>query len=102
MTKQQLIDTIAEETSHAKNDVEKILDSFITTIGKTLEAGEKVDLRGFGNFSVKDKKPRTGRNPRTGETIQIPAKREAAFKPGKELTDRLASTMATVGDVSVS
>ena len=91
MTKQQLIDTVATTTERSKADVETIVDSLLVEIGKVLRSGERVDLRGFGSFTVKDKKARQGRNPKTGETIQIAAKRAAAFKPSKELTDRLAS-----------
>jgi nucleoid DNA-binding protein len=63
-----------------------------------LQSGERVDLRGFGSFVVKDKKAREGRNPKTGETIQIAARRAAAFKASKELSDRLATeSLATTG-----
>jgi integration host factor beta subunit len=96
MTKQQLTDTIAEQTGRSKTDVETIIETLISTIGKALEGGDKVELRGFGSFSVKEKKARLGRNPRTGETIQIAAKRDASFKPGKELTDRLEPKEAGV------
>jgi nucleoid DNA-binding protein len=60
------------------------------TLWEALRSSERVDLRGFGSFVVKDRKERQGRNPRTGETITIAAKRDASFKPGKELTERLA------------
>jgi DNA-binding protein HU-beta len=89
MTKQQLIDTIAEETGKPKADIESTIEALTEKIGYALASGDKVELRGFGTFSLKEKKARTGRNPRTGETIQIAAKREAAFKAGKDLNDRV-------------
>jgi len=95
MTKQQLIDTVATTTERSKAEVETIVDSLLGEIGKALQSGERVDFRGFGSFTVKDKKARQGRNPKTGETIQIAAKRAATFKPSKELTDRLASSATT-------
>ena len=64
-------------------------------IAEALRSNERVDLRGFGSFAVKDKKERQGRNPRTGEMITIAAKRNASFKPGKELTQRRAQGETT-------
>ena len=95
MTKLLLIDTVAAKTGQARRDVESVLDAALAAIAEALQANERVDLRGFGSFVVKEKKARQGRNPRTGETISIPAKRDAGFKPGKELTERLANRVAT-------
>ncbi len=89
MTKQQLIEAVSAETNLAKRDVDTVVEAVLNLIAKQLEGNERVDLRGFGSFVVKDKKARQGRNPRTGEVIEIAAKRDAAFKPGKELTQRL-------------
>ena len=72
-------------------DVEAIIESVLAELGKALESGERVGLRVFGSFVVNDKKARQGRNPRTGETIQIAAKKVAGFKPSKELTSKLNS-----------
>ena len=90
MTKQQLIEQVAAKTELKKSEAEVAVDSVLALIAEALRANERVDLRGFGSFVVKDRKERQGRNPRTGETITIAAKRDASFKPGKELTDRLA------------
>src|ERR1044071_2395329 len=90
MTKQQLIEKVATKTELKKAEVEVALDSVLELIAETLQSNERVDLRGFGSFVVKERKERQGRNPRTGETITIPAKRDASFKPGKELTEKLA------------
>jgi nucleoid DNA-binding protein len=90
MTKQQLIEKVAAKTELGKADVEVAVDSILELITEKLRSNERVDLRGFGSFVVKDRKERQGRNPRTGETINIAAKRGASFRPSKELTEKLA------------
>jgi DNA-binding protein HU-beta len=90
MTKQQLIEKVAAQTELKKSEAEVAVDSVLAVIAEALQANERVDLRGFGSFVVKERKERQGRNPRTGETITIAAKRDASFKPGKELTEKLA------------
>ena len=90
MTKQQLIEKVAAKTELGKADVTVAMDSVLDVIAEALRANERVDLRGFGSFVVKERKERQGRNPRTGEAITIAAKRDASFKPGKELTEKLA------------
>jgi integration host factor subunit beta len=94
MTKQQLIDAVTTTTEKPKKDVETVVESLLAEVGKALRAGERVDLRGFGSFVVKEKKARQGRNPKTGETIEIAAKKAASFKPSKELSDGLAAPKA--------
>jgi nucleoid DNA-binding protein len=94
MTKQQLIEKVAEKTELKKAEVEVAVDSVLELITEALRSNERVDLRGFGSFVVKDRKERQGRNPRTGETITIAAKRDAHFKPSKELTEKLTQTEA--------
>jgi DNA-binding protein HU-beta len=90
MTKHELVEQVAAKTELKKSEAEVAVDSILAVITEALRANERVDLRGFGSFVVKDRKERQGRNPRTGEAITIAAKRDASFKPGKELTDRLA------------
>ena len=70
------------------------MDSILGSITEALSSNERVDLRGFGSFLVKEKKERQCRNPRTGETITIPAKRDASFKPSKELSEKLTPVQA--------
>ena len=70
-----------------KTDSAKALDAFITAVTKSLKAGEEVRLVGFGTFGVSERAATTGRNPRTGDTINIPARKVAKFKPGKALQD---------------
>ena len=89
MTKQQLIEKVAAKTELGKSEVAVAVDSVLEHIAEALRSNERVDLRGFGSFVVKERKERQGRNPRTGETITISAKRDAGFKPGKELTEKL-------------
>jgi DNA-binding protein HU-beta len=89
MTKSNLIDHVAEATQGTKKETEHIVDAVIAGITDALMKGEKVDLRGFGSFQVSAKKERQGRNPRTGETMTIAARKVAVFKPSKELADRL-------------
>src|SRR6266852_9971782 len=89
MTKQQLVEAVSIKTGRENGEVENVLEAALWSIAEALSSNERGDLRRFGSFSVKDKKERQGRNPRTGETITIAAKRDASFKPGQELTERL-------------
>lgn len=94
MTKNNLIEQIAERMQSSKKDAEQVLEAVLDSISDAIEKGEKVDLRGFGNFQVSSKKERQGRNPKTGEAITIAAKKVAVFKAGRELTDRVNGAKA--------
>jgi len=87
MNKSDLVDAIAESAGLSKADAGRALDAFVDTVTSTLKGGDGVSLVGFGTFSVRDRAARTGRNPRTGETIQIKASKNPAFKAGKALKD---------------
>lgn len=90
MTKSELIQRLAERNPHLYlRDVEKIVDTVFDEITGALVKGDRVELRGFGAFSVKHREARTGRNPRTGETVQVEAKRLPFFKTGKALRESL-------------
>lgn len=90
MTKSELIQKLAERNPHLfLRDVEKVVDTVFDEITNALAAGDRVELRGFGAFSVKERDARTGRNPRTGETVDVEAKRLPFFKTGKALRERL-------------
>jgi DNA-binding protein HU len=89
MNKAQLIDAIAEKAGLTKADSKKALEAFVATIGESLKKDEKVALVGFGSFSVSERSARSGRNPQTGKTIQIPAKKVVRFKAGAELEGQL-------------
>jgi len=96
MTKQQLVETVSVKTGQGKAEVETAVDSILGTITNALSANDRVDLRGFGSFVVKEKKERQGRNPRTGETLTIAAKRAVGFRAGKELSEKLTQSKPEV------
>jgi DNA-binding protein HU-beta len=85
MTKLELVEQLANKAGISKKDAERYLDTTIQLIQEALKSGNKVSLTGLGIFSVKEKKARIGRNPKTGEQVQIPAKKAAKFTAGKEL-----------------
>jgi DNA-binding protein HU-beta len=87
MNKSDLVDAIADSAGLSKADAGRAVDSFVGTITGALQSGQAVSLVGFGTFSVRDRAARTGRNPRTGATIQIAASKNPAFKAGKALKD---------------
>jgi DNA-binding protein HU-beta len=89
MNKAELISKIAEDTGITKTQANSTLDSFVEAVAKTLKAGGKVTLVGFGTFSVSKRAARNGRNPQTGAVIKIKAKKVAKFKAGKELSARV-------------
>lgn len=87
MTREEIIAQMAEDADTTKVAAKAALDSFITCVTKTLKKGGKVSLVGFGTFSVSKRGARTGRNPQTGATINIAARKVAKFKAGKGLSD---------------
>jgi integration host factor subunit beta len=90
MIKSELIDEIAAQNPHLYHrDVERIVNAVLDEIVRALRDGDRVELRGFGAFSVKSRNSRTGRNPRTGAAVDVDAKRVPFFKTGKELRERL-------------
>lgn len=89
MNKAELVQKIAEDAGISKAQANMALDSFTTTVTKTLKGGDKVTLVGFGTFSVSKRQARIGRNPQTGEAIKIKAKKVARFKAGKELSAKI-------------
>lgn len=90
MTKSELITRLAEVNPHLYlRDIETLVDTVFDEITEALARGDRVELRGFGAFSVKERDARVGRNPRTGESVDVPAKRLPFFKTGKGLRDRL-------------
>jgi DNA-binding protein HU-beta len=89
MTKAELIDSIASKAELPKQKAEEIVNGLFDDIVGALKNGDKVNISGFGTFSVSERKARTGRNPKTGETIQIASSRAAKFKAGKGLKESL-------------
>ncbi|MEG0540917.1 MAG: HU family DNA-binding protein [Angelakisella sp.] len=89
MTKVELVNAVAEKAGLSKKDSEKAVAAVFGAITDTLKAGEKLSLVGFGTFEVKERKERTGINPRTKETIKIAASKSPTFKAGKALKDAI-------------
>lgn len=87
MTKAELIDEVAATSDLSKKDSELVVNTFFDSIVDSLSRGDKVELRGFGTFKLRRRKARIGRNPRTGERVDVPAKVVPFFKPGKELRE---------------
>ncbi len=87
MNKTQLIDAMAADAGLSKADAKRALEAFVNATSGALKSGDKVALVGFGSFSVNERSARTGRNPQTGATINIPAKKVVKFKAGAELSN---------------
>jgi integration host factor subunit beta len=90
MTKSELIEVIAKEQSHlAYRDVELAIKCMIEQMSQALASGDRIEIRGFGSFSLHFRPPRPGRNPKTGESVALAGKHVPHFKPGKELRERV-------------
>ena len=87
MTKAELVDEIAQKADLTRKHSEVIVDAVFSSIVGALQGGDKIELRGFGSFRVRHRASRTGRNPKTGEGVLVPAKKVPYFKPGKELRE---------------
>ncbi|HUF18213.1 MAG TPA: integration host factor subunit beta [Thermoanaerobaculia bacterium] len=87
MTKAELVDEVAQAVQLTKKQAETIVNIVFDSIVGSLRSGEKIELRGFGSFRLRSRKSRTGRNPKTGEKVDVPSKRIPYFKPGKELKE---------------
>ena len=96
MTKSELIDRIAaKQTQLSSKDVELAVKAVIEYMSQVLSEGERIEIRGFGSFSLHYRVPRIGRNPKTGTPVALSGKHVPHFKPGKELRDRVNTTMLT-------
>ena len=87
MTKAELVEDVARAAELTKKDAERLVEIVFESIIETLNQGEKIELRGFGSFRVRERGARRGRNPKTGDPVDIPAKRVPYFKPGKEMKE---------------
>jgi integration host factor subunit beta len=87
MTKAELVERVAEHINLTKKQTETIVNILFNSITEALSHGDKVELRGFGSFRVRHRNPREGRNPKTGASVQIPAKKVPFFRAGKELRE---------------
>jgi integration host factor subunit beta len=91
MTKAELVDEVARTTALTKKHAEVIVNTVFDSIVHSLKDGEKIELRGFGSFRIRQRGSRIGRNPKTGAKVEVPPKRIPYFKPGKELKELLNS-----------
>lgn len=98
MTKANLIDEVSRVVELSRKDSEVIVETIVEGIVRSLRVGDKVEIRGFGSFRTRQRKPRVGRNPKTGERVDVPARKIPFFKPSRELKDLLNST--AVGKVA--
>ena len=87
MTKADLIDEVSRPTEITRKDSEVIVETIFESVVRSLRAGDKIEIRGFGSFRTRQRKPRVGRNPKTGDRVEVPAKKIPFFKPSKELKD---------------
>jgi integration host factor subunit beta len=87
MTKAELVEEVAKSTELTMKDAEVIVQTVLDSIVESLQRGEKIELRGFGSFRIRERASRQGRNPKTGEKVSVPSKKVPYFKPGKELKD---------------
>ncbi|MCL4814648.1 MAG: integration host factor subunit beta [Vicinamibacteraceae bacterium] len=87
MTKADLVEEVSRVSDLTKKDSELIVETVFQSIVDALHRGEKIELRGFGSFRLRQREPRKGRNPKTGDRVDVPPKRVPYFKPGKELKD---------------
>jgi integration host factor subunit beta len=102
MTKAELVEDVAEAAELTKKDAERLVEIVFESIIDTLNQGEKIELRGFGSFRVRERGARRGRNPKTGDPVDIPAKRVPYFKPGKELKELINESTAAGGGSSAA
>ena len=95
MTKSELIETLAEQHAHVPvKDVENAVKEILEQMAGALSTSDRIEIRGFGSFSLHYRAPRTGRNPKTGDTVELDGKHVPHFKPGKELRDRVNESIA--------
>ncbi len=89
MNRSDLINSLKDKVALSRKDAGKVVDTFFDTLKETLSKGDRVEIRGFGSFSVKNYKPYVGRNPKTGEQINVTSKKLPFFKVGKELKEKV-------------
>ena len=94
MTKAELIEDVSRAVEMSRKDSEIIVETIFDSIVKSLKAGDKIEIRGFGSFRTRQRKPRIGRNPKTGTRVDVPAKKIPYFKPSKELKDLVNTSHA--------
>ena len=99
MTKSELIEILSRREAHLKaDDVDLAVKSLLEMMGGALSTGDRIEIRGFGSFSLHYRPPRLGRNPKTGDSVALPGKHVPHFKPGKELRERVNDVVPQEGD----
>jgi integration host factor subunit beta len=96
MTKAELVDEVARVVQLTKKQAETIVNIVFDSIVDSLRSGQKIELRGFGSFRLRSRKSRTGRNPKTGEKVEVPSKKIPYFKPGKELKELINKALGEI------
>jgi integration host factor subunit beta len=102
MTKADLVEEVAKVTELTRKDSEVIVETLFESVIKALKTGDKLEVRGFGSFRVRQRNARVGRNPKTGEKVEVPAKRVPYFKPSKELKDLINQKNALLGEAPLA
>jgi integration host factor subunit beta len=92
MTKADLIEEVSRLAELTRKDSEVIVETIFDSVVRSLRVGDKIEIRGFGSFRTRQRKPRVGRNPKTGDRVEVPAKKIPFFKPSKELKDLINSS----------
>src|ERR1700747_2896423 len=95
MTKADLIEEVSRLAELTRKDSEVIVDTIFDSVVRSLRVGDKIEIRGFGSFRTRQRKPRVGRNPKTGDRVEVPAKKIPFFKPRKELKDLVNNSATT-------
>ncbi|MEO5922289.1 MAG: HU family DNA-binding protein [Bryobacteraceae bacterium] len=94
MTKAELIEEVSRVVEMTRKDSEVIVEAILGSVVRALRTGDKIEIRGFGSFRTRSRQPRVGRNPKTGDRVDVPAKRIPYFKPSKELKDLVNGSAA--------
>ena len=97
MTKAELVAQVAQEVLVTRKEADKIVETALTSIVESLRRGEKVEIRGFGSFRTRTRNARSGRNPKSGDSVEVPPKTVPFFKPSKQLRDAVSDANATEG-----
>jgi integration host factor subunit beta len=95
MTKADLIEEVSRLAELTRKDSEVIVETIFDSVVRALRSGDKIEIRGFGSFRTRQRKPRVGRNPKTGERVEVPPKKIPFFKPSKELKDMVNQNMVS-------
>lgn len=99
MTKSELIEILTQRQAHLKaDDVDMAVKSMLEMMGSSLAHGQRIEIRGFGSFSLHYRPPRVGRNPKTGDAVALPGKHVPHFKPGKQLREQVCDAMPLSGE----